>query len=264
MGQALQVVTGSALAPGAAPVALTVAPGDSFTVKSFDPPAVARLLNAWASSATAGIARIRSPRMHDPNQGLRLQVPAAQQAELLPRYLQAPLYSVDNLTVELAGGGAGETDILSYLVYYSDLAGINANLAGWNEIQDRIVAYCGVEVDLVSGATAGQYGGSRALNLDFQNLKADISYALLGYTCKTGFATLGITGPDTGNLRIGGPGSANPDITADWFVRLSQFAGLPLIPIIKANNQATTIVDIASTDTATAHTVSLLLAQLSS
>lgn len=263
MGAALQIVTGSVTNPGAAITALTPAPGDSFQVKAFDQPGHASLIELWTSAATAGILRIRSNRLHDVNQGIRLQVPAGNQLEYFPRSIRQRLYSADQLIVEMSGGAA-EVDVLSYLLYYSNLDGANVSFASWPEIQDQIVDFAGVESTLTSGATAGQYGGSRTLNQDFQNLKADQRYALLGYTCRSAFATLAINGPDTGNLNIGGPGSTNTDVTSDWFVRLSQFQGVPLIPVFKSNNAGATTVQLASADTATAHPVSLLFARLSS
>jgi hypothetical protein len=261
MGRALQVVTGSVVNPGAAITALTPAPGDSFAVKAYDSPGRADILELWTSNATGGVLRLRSNRLHDNVQGIRLQVPAGNTAEYFPRTLKQRVYSGDPLTLEMSGGGA-ETDVLSYLIRYTNLDGSDAVYASWAEIQDRIVDYAGVESTLTSGGTAGQYGGTRTLNQDFQNLKADEKYALLGYTCKSNVATVIVQGPDTGNLNIGGPGSTNTDITSDWFVRLSQFQGEPLIPVIKANNAGATTVALASADTATAHAVSWIFARL--
>ena len=263
MGKCLQVITGFATNPGAANTALTVATGDSLTLDSFDASAPAYLVSEWCENATGGVIRTKSPRFHDNTQGIRLQVPPGDDLwEFRPRVPQR-LYSGDTLTVDTTGGGA-EVDVVSMLVYYTNVPGIDAPLASWAEIQDRIVNYVGLEVDLTSGATAGQYGGARTLQQDFTVLKADESYALLGYTCASKFATLGITGPDTGKVRVAGPGSIHTEDTADWFVGLSDAIGQPCIPVIKANNAGATTVDLVSTDTATAHHVSLILAELSS
>lgn len=263
MGLALQVITGRALNPGAAPVALTPGTGDSFTVDVFDPSSRARLLAAWTENATGGIVRFRSPRLHDPAQGLRLRVPAADNVQSLGGPEYQALYPGDPLIVESSGGGA-ETDVVSYLVQYDNLPGISAPLQSWAQLRDRIVNIAGVEVNLTSGATAGDYGGARTLNQDFQNLRAGESYALLGYTCSSAFATLRITGPDTGKLGVGGPGSTNTWDTGDWFVKLSDKLGLPLIPVIQANNAGGTIVDLVDTATAVNRPVTLILAELSS
>lgn len=263
MGIALQVVSGFATNPGAAPTALTPAVGDSFAVDVFDPSSRARFLAAWVENATGGVLRFRSPRLHDPAQGLRIRVPANDQVQAIGGPEYQPLYPGDQLIVESSGGGA-EVDVVSYLVYYDNLPGISAPLQTWAQIQDRIVNVAGVEINLTSGATAGQYGGARTLNQDFQNLRAGESYALLGYTCASAFATLRITGPDTGKLGVGGPGSPNTWDTSDWFVKLSDKTGLPLIPVIQANNAGGTVVDMIDTATAINRPVTLLLAELSS
>lgn len=264
MGKCMQLITGFATAPGAAATGITVSPGDSLTLDSFDTAAKAYLLSLWAENATGGVVRVKSPRLHDNVQGIRLQIPAGDDLyEFRPRKPQR-LYSADTLTVDTTGGGAGEVDVVSLLTYYEDVQGIDAPLARYAEIQDRIVNYVGLEVDLTSGATAGEYGGALALQASFTVLKADLSYALLGYTCASKFATLGITGPDTGKVRVGGPGSVHSEDTTNWFVDLEQLIGMPTIPVIKANNAGTTTVDLASSDTATAHHVSLILAELSS
>ena len=263
MGIALQVVTGHVTNPGANPTALTPGTGDSFTVDVFDPSSSAKLLSAWTENATGGIIRFRSPRLHDPAQGLRLRIPANDNVQALGGPEYQALYPGDNLIVESSGGGA-EVDVLSYLVYYENLPGISAPLQSWAQIRDRIVNIAGVELNLTSGNTAGDYGGARTLNQDFQNLRAGESYALLGYTCSAAFATLRITGPDTGKLGVGGPGSTNTWDTADWFVKLSDKLGLPLIPVIQANNAGGTVIDMVDTAAGANKPVTLIMAELAS
>lgn len=263
MGKALRVISGFAVNPGAVVTALTVSPGDTFTVSDFDPPDRAYLGAIWAENATGGVLSIHSPRMHDNVQGIRLQIPPADEVQILPQLAAEPLFPNDPLVVAMSGGGA-ETDVLSYVTYYDNLPGVDGQFDTWAAIQPQIVHLMGLEVDLSSGATAGNYGGTRAMNADFPQLKADTRYAVLGYTMASKVATLGITGPDTGNVRIGAPGSIHSDVTGSWFVDLSNYLQKPCIPIIKANNAPATNIDVLSTDTATAHHASLILAQLSS
>lgn len=263
MGIGLQVVTGFATNPGAAITALTASTGDAFAVDTFDTSSKAHLLRAWAGNATGGIVRFRSPRLHDPAQGLRLRLPAADQVQLIGGPEMQALYPADPLIVEMSGGGA-ETDVLSYLVYYENLPGIAAPLASWASVQDRILNLAGVELNMTGGATVGQYGGARTLNQDFQNLRAGESYALLGYTVAAAFPTLRITGPDTGKLGVGGPGSTNSWDTATWFIDLSNSSGLPCIPIIQANNAGGTVIDMVDTAAGVNKPVTLILGELSS
>ncbi len=89
-----------------------------------------------------------------------------------------------------------------------------------------------------------------------------MKYALLGYVCDARVCSVGITGPDTGNLRVGGPGELAPDVTSEWFVDLSVRTGKPHIPVLNAANIAGTTFDVASTATAAAVNVSLIFAEL--
>ena len=261
MGKCMQVLTGYAVNPGAANTALTMAPGDSLTLDVFDPSARAELVSLWADNVTGGVVRVKSPRLHDNVQGYRIQIPAGDDLYVDPLEANQRVYPGDTLSVDTTGGAA-ETDIVSLLVYYQDVPGIDAPLKTWAEIQDRIVNLLGLQVNMVSGATAGQYSATRTLSQDYQVLKADVSYAVLGYTCASRCTTVGITGPDTGKVRVGGPGSIRTEDTSNWFANLSKMTGYATIPVIQALNAGATNIDIVAHDTATNHYVSFVLAEL--
>lgn len=263
MGAALQVISGRVTNPGAAVTPTTPATGDTFQVQNFDSPASATLIDAWVLGATAGILSIHSPRMHDNIQGIRAKALAATSAPLLPDYACQPLVAQDVLIAALSGGGA-ETDGLSFLNYYSDLPGANARLFGWNEIKPRIRNILTNEVSIVTGATVGDYGGGVAINSLFDLLKANVDYAVLGYNTDTAVQTVGLRGPDTSNFRLGGPGSNSRIETRDWFTRLSELQGLPLIPVFNAANKGATIVDLVHNAAGTTVIVDLILAELAS
>lgn len=260
MGKALQLVSGRTTNPGATITGLTVDTLDSFQVKNAQVGSVVQLLNVWAQEATVGVVRVRSPLMHDQAQAVRLRVTKSAEP-LLPYEEVQPLQAQDVLSFELSGGGA-ETDCASMLVYYAQLGGADARLASWEAIAPLIVNTVGVESNLTTGATAGQYGGSAALNANFDILQRTKDYALLGYLCDTTVCSVGWTGGDTGNLRVGGPGIAEPIITRDWFKTNSRVTGLPLIPIINAANIGATLIDLVATQTATAVNVTTILAEL--
>lgn len=262
MGAAIQVVTGRTTNPGATITELTANAGDSFTVKSTEGRGAVNLAQVWAEDKSGGVLRIRSPRLHDAAQGIRIRVPKELIKPLLPMQTEQLLYEQDTLIFELSGGGA-ETDLATMLLYYADLPGIAANLATWEQIAPRVAQYHGVECNLTSGATVGQYGGGQALSKDFNDLKRGKSYAILGYTTDTPFCTLGITGTDTGNLRVGGPGIADPWVTAGWFVDLSAMLGKPCIPVIQAANVEGVTVDLADSEAEKARNVTIMLAELS-
>lgn len=261
MGRALNLVSGRVTNPETTITALTADTGDSFTVRAFNAGTAAYLEEIWSWNRRGGVARIRSPRLHDQAQGIRMQVAENEPQPLISFPATQPLQVQDPLIVELSGGGA-EVDILSYLVYYEDLPGVDANLMLWNEVKPRIRNIVGVEVDFTSGATRGDYGGAVALNRNFDNLKRDSRYALLGILPSVRCHSINLFGPDTGNLRVGVPGTLRSDISADWFVRLADKYGTPHIPIINAANVAGTTVDVIHNEAERTVNASFIFAEI--
>lgn len=262
MGQALQLITGQVTNPSTTVTALTPNTGDSFTVRSTNMGADIELLQAWAFSATAGILRVRSPRMHDQAQNMRYQTVASFPYPLMALEEKQLLYSQDPITVEMTGDAAA-VDLATLCVFYNDLPGINARLHTWAEISPLVKQLTTVEVDLTSSGTSCNYSGTVALNGTFDTLIRNQDYAILGYECGTTGGTLGITGVDTGNLRVGGPLINLPFLTADWFVRLSQDNAVPAIPVINSANVAGVNLDCACQATSTSFKVGINLALLS-
>lgn len=258
----LNVVTGRVTNPGATLTALTLDTGDSATVKSFSFGDAAYIMDAWAQTATAGVLRIRSPRLHDVSQGIRLRTDTTVARSLLPRPLNQPLKPQDVLTFEGSGGGA-ETDVFSFLVWYGSQDLPAARLISEQEFIQRQVNVFGAEVAVTTSATAGQYGGSTALNATFDVWKRNVDYAILGILSDTAGCTVGITGPDTGQTRLGMPMAIEPLQTHDYFQMLTHFAGIPMIPVINAANISTTFIDCAATATATGVNFTVICAELS-
>lgn len=263
VGIACQVITGRATNPSTTFTALTANSNDSFTIANFPTTAPAYLDNMWAAEATVGVLRVRSPRLHDQSQGIRMQVGATTPRLLLPDATEQALYPGDALTVEITGGAA-ETDLGALLVYYTDLPGAAARLAQWSEIANRIKNLAGVEVDVTTSATAGQWSSGTAINATFDNLQANADYALLGYTVGTSCGAVAVSGPDTANYRVGGPGNTDQVQTRQFFVDMANASGRPYIPIVNSNNRGGTLLYVADPATSTAIHVSLTLAELSS
>lgn len=263
MGKALQVITGQVTNPNTTLTQLTPNVGDSFTVRSADPGSDIELLEAWSFSATAGVLRIRSPRMHDQAQNMRFQTVASIPRPVMAFEENQILYPQDNVTVEMTGDSAA-VDLASLLVYYQSLSGVQANLHAWSEIQPLIDKLTTVEVDLTSSPTACNYSATVALNGTFDTLIRNDFYAVLGYECGTTGGTLGLTGVDTGNLRVGGPLYNQTEFTADWFVMLNRLTGYPTIPVINAANVAGINIDCACQAVSTSFKVAFNLAHLKS
>lgn len=262
MPPALQGISGRVTNPSTTFTALTVNTGDSYTVKNFLN-GRAWILNAWTKEGTIGDLRIRSPLLHEFTQGIRLRTPLVSKCRpLMPVAYDQPLQAQDTLTVEMTGGAA-ETDSGTLLVYYEDLLGGGAAFISAQEADARVLHIVGLEIAVTSGGTAGQYGGTVAINNSFNILKANTAYALLGYTVDTEMANIGFFGPDTSNLRISMPGSTDAYLTANWFYLLSQGEQLPLIPVINSANAGNTNIDVIDTGTGTSLNVTLLLGQLS-
>lgn len=260
---AMEVVTGRVLNPNGVLTTVTNNTGNTFAVRDFSDPARAALEAVWAQMATAGEVRITSPRLHDNVQGIRLQIAAGVIRNQFPDELRQRLYANDVLTVQQSGGAA-ETDCVGTLIVYDDLGGVTQNLQTWEGVAPRIVDVVGHVVQVTAPTTAGDWSAGNALNAFSQQLKADNTYAILGYETATPELAVGISGSDTGNLRVGGPGPTEPTETRDWFVTLTRNTGLPLIPIIKANNQGSTLVSVArATAGGGPDNVTLILARLS-
>lgn len=260
MPNAVQTIAGFSTAAGAGTNVLTPAAGDTFVVPSFDLSSKAYLENIWGSGATHTAYRIRSPRLHDANQGLRVRSGSAQRRLLLPWANQEVLYPSDAPVVEVVQTGAG-TDGMCANYGFDDLPGVAPRLAAWSEVESRIQHIMGCEVTAVSGAI-GQWGAGVALNSSFDNFEAGQDYALLGFTLSTAVLAVAVSGKDTGNLKIGGPGSDDAIQTRDFFIDQSLQLGKPRIPIIAANNRGSTLVQVVDVAAATSSTLTLLLAEL--
>lgn len=262
MGKVIEIVTGRVTNPGATLTALTANTGNSFTVRAFDSGSAAWLHALWGQQATAGVIRVRSPKMHDAVQNLRYQNGAAVIRNLLPEPAQTRLYPTDVLTFEQSGGGA-EVDSAALELYYDDLPGGDQKLALWEQVQPKIVNLLTVEVAVTGPTTSGDWSAGNALNASFDLLKADTLYALLGYTVDTASLAVGISGPDTSNYRLGGPGPTEPLEMRDWFIRQAMRRGKPYIPIINSNNRGGTLVSVAKVGAGGTINVDLSLAELS-
>ncbi len=245
MGKALDTILGGVTAVGSTLTALTLASGDSLTVKNAAANSKILLMDAWVQEKNlAGIFRVRSPRLHDNVQGIRSRVPSALVYPLLFPTKPQTLIAQDVLIAELSGSTtASAIDSAVLLIYYDDLPGVSGRLISPTDLASRFVETVIVETAITTGTTIG-YGTTRALNADFDLLKANTDYALLGgYTdVRATLATL--RGPDTGNLRVSFPGELNlKHLTAEWFVRLSNKTGLSLIPVFSSANKAATFAE---------------------
>lgn len=158
--------------------------------------------------------------------------------------------------------GAAEVDAGAMLWNYEELPGVAQRLGTWEGLKPRIANILTQEVATATSATAGDWPAGTAMNVTFDLLKPNVDYALLGYEVDVPITSLAVRGPDTGNLRVGGPGTTEAIETRDWFIGLQKAIGQPAIPVINAAGRAATFVFAQGTQVSAAVNVDLVLAEL--
>jgi hypothetical protein len=261
---AIELLTGFVTAPSTTFTALTMASGNSLTIRNTAVDALILLAQAWAVNQTAGNLRIRSPQLHDNVQGLRLRVNASEGDPLLPKRPFQVLQTQDTLVAELTGSAtAGDIEQASMLIYYESLPGIEARLITPDELRDRIVNLVTVENSLALG-TAGGYSGEEALNAEFDLLRANTDYAIIGYHVSAQCCCVRWRGIDFGNLGVGGPGNElDAELTRSWFVDLAMNLDRAAIPVFNSANVAGVLVDGAQDEDGVDTVLTTILAELS-
>lgn len=240
---------------------VTVAAGDSLTVRSFGPPAQALLGDIIVKGGQSVTARLTSPYLHDTTRGITVITAQAPSVRTLPRELGQPLSSQDNMILQALSGGANST-IAALQIYYTDLGASDARLHSWGDIGGLINQIKPVEIDVAASGTIGAWNDT-VITTTENLLKANTDYAILGYQVDVACAVVAIKGQDTGSLRISGPGSVLSFATDNYFVDKANATGMPWIPVINAANVNNTFVSVADNAAGTAVKVQLIMAELS-
>lgn len=253
----LAQVTNSAALTG-----VTVAQGDTLTVRSFPSSAKAFVEQIISKGGQSVTTRLLSPQLHDNVRGLTFTSAQAPTQFDLPQEVGQPLTSNDTLILQ-GNSGAANSSVFGLVNYYTDLKGASARLHSWGDISGLIKSIKPLEVDCTTSATIGQW--SDTLITATENLlHANTDYAVLGYQCDVAVGLVGIKGADTSNYRICGPGSVLQDTTTDFFTEMGDRHNVPHIPVFNAANAGSTFVSTADNAASTAVKVSLILAELSS
>jgi hypothetical protein len=265
MPRAIEVIAGYATNPAATLTTITMASGNSATVRGTDTTKGTWLLSSWGFCATAGELRITSPRLHDQAQGIRNRVTAALSVPLTPGFNNAGyaqrLYAQDNLTIQVSGGAA-ELDCASLLIGYDDLAGIAGRFIDQPTLKKHGINIVTSEVSVTAVAT-GNWGGAVAVNSSFDTLIANTDYAVIGAMTDTRGTSIGITAVDFGNLRVGVPCEPSMRyLTQNWFQSLAIAFNAPYIPVFNSANKTTTLVDVETNGAGGTYTINLELVQL--
>ena len=259
----MEIITGRVVAPSTTLTALTMSAGDSLTIRNAPLDSLILLLQAWADNQSDGTLRIRSPRMHDNVEGLRLDVLASEVKPLLPNRFSQPLIPQDQLTVQLSGSAtAADIESAAMMVWYDNLPGIAARMIDAPTLIANMVNLMSVENTLALG-TGGGYSGEEPITSEFDQLKANTDYALVGYLVDAECAAVGWRGSDSGNLRIGGPGDElGRDYTRSWFYNMAFMYQMPMIPVFNAANKDAILIDGVQDENGTDVTLTSILAQL--
>lgn len=265
-GPALDTISSFGTAIGATLAATTIAAGDSFQIKNAPLNSDVFLLNFWVDAQLAGIARIRSPKLHDNTDAIRTRTRINCLEPLIPWGQPQRLWPQDTEVVELAGSvTGGDIESVIQLVFYADLPGQAARLIDAGTLKQRIKHYFGNRLAITVGSTAA-YTGARAINADQDLLKANTDYAVLGMTTDLRVGAICLRGPDTGNLRISVPGGADVQDAMSRYARffrdLAVAYGLPLIPVINSANKGGTQIDVVGDENGGTSNVTLWLAEL--
>src|SRR3954470_13194659 len=131
---------------GSAFEALAAVSGDSLSIIAFPDSS-----NAWVEEIISGNSAhkmedaVFSPRFGDNQYGLRLQHqfnPTVSGADgdpqlILPRVIDAPAYSTDQLIVQVNGTASDNADVVLQL-YYENIQGAGQRLASWDTISGSI------------------------------------------------------------------------------------------------------------------------------
>jgi len=241
--------------------AVTVAPGDSLAVRSFQPPARAYLEDVTVKGGQSVTARILSPYLHDTTRGITIITAQAPNLYGLPKAVAQELAPQDVLAVSALSGGANST-LVGLHMYYADLGSLSAKLSDWGTVKGLIGDIKPVEIDVTASATIGAWNDT-AFTTTENLLRANTDYAVLGYTVDVACGLVAFKGQDTGFLRISGPGTPLQDVSANYFIDLDMNADTPHIPIINAANALNTTVSVADNAASTAVKVQLILGELS-
>ena len=260
---AIELITGRVTAPGTTLTEVTMNTGNSSIVRNtkIDDPII--LMDTWTKNQTSGTLRIRSPLLHDNVQGIRLQALLDQVLPLLPEIAFQQLVPQDDLTIELSGSAtAGDIELAALLLFYAELPGVAAKLITPDDLLTRMEHVTTIENVLTAGTT-GDYTGEEAIIADFDVIRANRDYAILGNIVNTRALAVRYRSSDFGNLGIGIPCEpSRPDITANWFVDLAFRMQLPLIPVFNSANKDNVLLDVVQDEDGADVTVNTIVALL--
>ena len=264
MGLAFDTVGIDRLSGGAADVAFQAAAavaGDSLTVRNGAQGGTIMLERMGYHGRAGDQFRIRSPYLHDFVEGIQFIPGQFPSSGLYPAEADQVLQPQDNLTAEMLVNAITSHGDGFLGIFYSNLPGVDARLHTLADIANIMVNIKVLRVTMGAGGAAGVWLDT-VITATEDLTRANTDYAVLGYIVDTAAACIAIKGPDTGNLRCGGPGVLDNNVTRDYYVLQSNANNGPRIPVFNSANKNGTFVSALSTSSPTGINVQLILAQL--
>lgn len=256
MPRGLELIVAQATAPGTGASMAAVA-GNSLVVR--DARRAIHMLAAWQRRQAAGFTRIVSPLLHDAVVGYQMTGGAGVVLDVGMMSAPMALTAQDTMTVTGSGSAtAGDIEQSCWLNYYEDLAGANAQLISFSDLDRRSTGMIYAPTNTLALGTAGGYSGEELITAEQDQLRANQMYALIGYTISGGdCAAVRWRSIDTSNLGVGGPGAQliGGLQTTDFFYQLSVRTGMPCIPVFNAANKSTWFIDGVTDENGTDVTV---------
>jgi len=260
---AQEIISYAATQPNTSGAGLAVS-GDSLVVKNSKNP---RILNFWGNNQVAGFHQLVYGSAGNTTRGLgRYGVDALQPTLLLACLSGAMIQPLETISPTIAGSNvAADVETGTILMGYDDLPGVSQRNLTLDQLRSRDDGKPdSINVTVTGAAVAGGgYTGSELITVESDLLRAGYDYAVLGISTTVEVGAVFIVGPDTGNLRVGCPGDAtgNNDLSG-FFVDMAAKYGLPLIPVISADNKSNTSIGILANENAISPLVTVHLARL--
>jgi hypothetical protein len=261
---ALDTVSFTVTAPGAAGLAMAPVTGDSANIRNSSMGSMARIVAMWTKSQAVGFTQITFPSGNDQTRNIRYRNVANAPINMFERGGYTPVQPQETMSLIQAGSAVAlDVELAHLLVAYDDLPGVASRLIDVAALEQRFLRKVTVE-DTITPTVASQYTGARALNAASDLLRANTDYAVLGVSIGITAGVITLRGVDTGNLRVGVPCQALAnDLGINWFRSLSEWFGQPMIPTINSANKAGIFTEIVQDENLVAVPFAWHLAELS-
>ena len=246
MGYAYDTVLAFATVGAASPfpTALAAAPGDSLTVRGVVSESKVSLEAViYGTNAVGQKARIVSPLLHDNVTGLTFAAGENPAAFLVPAAIDVALSEQDTLSL-YGAATAASTILMGLQIQYENVRGVQADLYRWSDLRNDVKSFKAIEVDLAAIAV-GAWTDTLITQTENQ-LHADSSYAVVGYSCSQSVDLVGVKGIATGNLRYCGPGASSTLDLTSYFIYMGEEQNIATVPVFQANDRNSFYVSAAN------------------